>query len=55
MELDKAKLELFIDYFLDDLKILIKVPLKKDNERNDYNIIIDKFNISNKIYLTQII
>ncbi len=55
MELDKTKSKIFIDYFMEDFKILVKVPLKKDDKRDDNNLIVDKFDISNKIYLTHII
>lgn len=55
MELDKAKSKIFIDYFMEDFKILVKVPLKKDDGRGDNSLIVDKFDISNKIYLTHII
>ncbi len=54
MELDKTKSKIFIDYFMEDFKILVKVPLKKDDKRDDNSLIVDKFDISNKIYLTHI-
>ncbi len=55
MELDKTKSKIFIDYFMEDFKILVKVPLKKDDERDDNSLVVDKFDISDKIYLTHII
>lgn len=39
---------------MEDFKILVKVPLKKDDKRDDNSLIVDKFDISNKIYLTHI-
>jgi hypothetical protein len=55
MDLDKAQSRIFVNYYLEDFKILVKVPMKKKEDKEDNNIIIDKFDISNKIYLTQII
>jgi hypothetical protein len=54
IDLDKTKLKIFINYFMEDSKTLIKIPLEKDNEREDYTFIVDKFDISDRIYLTHI-
>ncbi|MFX1409351.1 MAG: hypothetical protein ACFFA6_03300 [Promethearchaeota archaeon] len=55
IDFDKANSKISINYFLEDSKIVIKVPLKdKDNDKND-KIIMGKFDIANKIYLTHII
>lgn len=54
IDLDKSRVELYINYYLEDFKVLIKEPLKKDDEKNVNNIIFDKFDISNKIYIAPI-
>ncbi|MFW9874355.1 MAG: hypothetical protein ACFFG0_14715 [Candidatus Thorarchaeota archaeon] len=40
---------------MEDFNVLIKIPLEEDDEREDHDPIVDKFDISNKIYLTNII
>ncbi len=55
LDLDKTNLKIFINYFVEDFKVLIKIPLEKDDEKENTNLVVDKFDISNKIYLTPII
>jgi len=54
MDFDKSNSKIFINYFIEDSKILIKVALKNDVFNNDNDIIIENFDISNKIFLTNI-
>lgn len=55
IDLDKANSKVFINYFDEDFKILIKIPLDKEEKKENSRVIIDKFDISNKVYLTHII
>ncbi|MDX1798839.1 MAG: hypothetical protein R3255_09340, partial [Candidatus Lokiarchaeia archaeon] len=54
IDLDKSRVQFYINYYLEDFKVLIKVPLKEDDEKDVSNIIFDKFDISNKIYIIPI-
>ena len=54
IDYDKSNSKIFINYFIEDSKILIKVALKNDVFNNDNDIIIENFDISNKIFLTNI-
>lgn len=54
IDLDKSRVELYINYYLEDFKVLIKVPLKKNDEKDVNSVIFDKFDISNKIYIIPI-
>ena len=55
IDLDKANSKVFINYYIEDFKILIKIPLDKEEKKENSRVIIDKFDISNKVYLTHII
>jgi hypothetical protein len=54
MDFDKAKLNVFINYFLEDSKIVVRIPLKKSEKKIMQTVILGRFNLSNKIYLTKI-
>ncbi|MFW9948402.1 MAG: hypothetical protein ACFFDX_16365 [Candidatus Odinarchaeota archaeon] len=54
IDYDKSNSKIFINYFIEDSKTLVKVPLKNDVIDKDYDIRIENFDISNKIYLTDI-
>lgn len=54
MDLDKTTSKIFINYFMEETKIVIKIPLKNDEENKNNNLIVDKFDFSNKIFLTNI-
>lgn len=52
LDFDKISSQIFINYFLDEYKVLIKTPLNPKKNRN--SLILGQFDISNKVYLTQI-
>ena len=55
MDFDKSNSKIFINYFVEDFKIAIKIPLKDEHIDKNNEIIFDKFDISNKIFLANII
>ncbi|MFX1380097.1 MAG: hypothetical protein ACFFA4_13500 [Promethearchaeota archaeon] len=55
MDFDKPKSTIFINYFMEEEKIVIKIPIAKNGEMDNMNIILNKFDISDKIYLIDII
>jgi hypothetical protein len=55
IDLDKSNSKIFINYYLEDFKILIKIPLEIEGEKDDSSLAVEKFDISNKIYLTDVI
>ena len=55
IDLDKSNSKIFINYFVEDFKILIKIPLDIEEKKDDSSLIVDKFDISNKVYLTHVI
>ncbi len=54
IEYDKSTSEIFINHFIEDFKIELKIPLKSKKSNEKPHIILDKFDISNKIFLTNV-
>ncbi len=51
IDFDKLEKKIHINYYLDEINLVIKIPIKKSNIK-DTELKIEKFNIINYIYLT---
>ena len=54
MDFDKSESKFFLNYFLEENNVVVKIPLKESNEGYNNSFALSRFNISNKVYLTQI-
>ena len=54
MDFDKLDSKFSLNYFLEENNVVVKIPLKESNDRYINSIILSRFDISNKVYLTQI-
>ena len=54
MDFDKSDSRFFLNYFLEEPNIVVKLPLKENNEDYMNSTRLSRFDISNKVYLTQI-
>ena len=54
IDFDKSSTKIFVNYFIEDFKTEIKIPLKNDNVDTNGIIVLDKLDFSNKIFLASI-
>ncbi|MFX1573659.1 MAG: hypothetical protein ACFFB0_12990 [Promethearchaeota archaeon] len=54
MDYDKSKSNFYINYFIEDTKTVVEMPIKKANMNEEDCIISSKFDLSNKVYLIDI-
>ena len=54
MDFDKSNSKLSINYFLEDFRIQIKIPLKSEDIDENSIILLNRVDFSNKIYLASI-
>ena len=51
MDFNKLEKEIYINYYLEDIKLSIKIPINKSYKK-DTELKIEKFKFTNYIYLT---
>ncbi|MFX1502553.1 MAG: hypothetical protein ACFFDH_16445 [Promethearchaeota archaeon] len=54
IDFDKLKSKIYINYYIEDFKIDIKIPIKFKEFDKESNFTLEKFDISNKIFLTNV-
>ncbi|MFX1364018.1 MAG: hypothetical protein ACFFCE_14700 [Promethearchaeota archaeon] len=54
IDFDKSKSKIYINYYIEDFKIDIKIPIKFKEFDGESNIILETFDISNKTFLTNV-
>ncbi|MFX1532144.1 MAG: hypothetical protein ACFFBC_13595 [Promethearchaeota archaeon] len=55
IEFDKSNAKFFIDYYIEEYKIYLKIPIEIEDIALDRIIILNKLDFSNRILLASII
>ena len=51
LDFDKNIKKIYDNLYLDDLKVVVKLPIKKNDKTND-DVRIERFTLANNIFLT---